>query len=113
YWGRWTTGGEVSLQLPEDRFPAGSYRLELSGRAYAPPGSEPLKVEIRLDGSSIGELELQESGKERTVWFPVELEPGQRELRFRQNPRSPMSYGGTDRRELGLGVRSLRLIPVP
>lgn len=113
FWGRWTMGREVRLRLPEDRFPEGSYRLELSGRAYAPPGSEPLKVEILLGGSSIGELELQESGKERTVWFPVELEPGERELRFRQNPRSPLSFGGADRRNLGLGVRSLRLIPVP
>jgi hypothetical protein len=58
-------------------------------------------------------MHLDEQGQEKIVWFPVQITNGHRSLRFRQNPRSPAAFGGKDRRDLGLGVRSLRLIPVP
>ena len=113
FWGRWTLGEQVSLKLPKDRFPTGNYRVVLSGRAFVPPGSAALNVAVLIGEEVIGKLQLQDKGKETTVWFPAKIKDGQRTLRFRQNPRSPRDFGGKDNRILGLGVGSLRLLPIP
>ena len=108
-WGRWTEGGVATIRLasPLPR----SFTLELAARtAYGPNAGAPFRARV---GDQ--EREFTVSGVPEVIRLEFDLRRSADTIEIRvPRPTSPSSLGqGEDARLLGLGLRSLRVIPRP
>jgi hypothetical protein len=118
----WTIGRRAELEIPFDTTPAGPIRLELavasSAAQFAPPGSS-LQVHMSVNAAPLGTLTLsrEQPGGELAVLVPAEVAARARGLTVAldiDRPYAPAASGyNEDRRELGLAVAALRLVPQP
>jgi hypothetical protein len=117
-WGVWSRDREAVLRIPLAREPAGDLTLEVVTRAVVTRESPALDLSVASPGVEIDAWSIDESSPvvTRTLRVPATAVARRSlELDFRIGaPRSPHSLGlEADRRELGVGLLSLRWVAEP
>ncbi|MHC5211365.1 MAG: hypothetical protein ACYTG2_11655 [Planctomycetota bacterium] len=108
---RWT-GACATIHLPRPAA-AGDAALELVLDAWMPPDDGVRALRVSLDGQAAGALSLQASTQARLALPPTSVDgDGIARITLELTARRPLGTGrDADRRELGLLVRRVALVP--
>ena len=113
-WGAWTIGSIASVWMaPKERRP---FKLTVSAHGFVSAG--PMTASVRVNNRPVGRLSFNSAQPAAEVSFPIPAEAlAERMLKIDfliDDPKSPSEVGlSGDVRELGIGVRWIRLDPLP
>jgi hypothetical protein len=113
-WGTWTEGKTAQMQIRLPQNIRGPAQLEIDAHAFMPPGATPQTVTVFTNGVRIAAMTWDGNDAIQTAIIPetvIAAADGKLLLRLTiENPRSPASARlSADARNLGLGVRRMRL----
>jgi hypothetical protein len=116
-WGTWTSGYRAELRLTWQSPFQGPTLLTMEAGAYVNVHHPALRVRVVCGREPIGEWSVEVAEPvERSLIIPASAITTTDELRlvfYLENPASPAAWGESgDPRLLGLGVRTLRLLPI-
>lgn len=118
-WGVWTQGPRATFALRLAEPATGDLELSLQGRAFLSPIFPRQEVEVRVNGVSVARWVIRDGDGvvEWKAMVPAGVSAGTHDIAVDlliASPVSPVSLGlSSDPRQLGLGIASLRLTPIP
>ncbi|QSI28758.1 hypothetical protein GNX71_03855 [Variovorax sp. RKNM96] len=105
-WGRWTEADEASIELNRC-LPTGRLKISMLANAYGPNVDRPVRVIV---GSGTAAASFGHAASEVAVELENEVPCESRVRIVIPQKTSPFELGeGPDKRELGIGLRSLRI----
>lgn len=113
-WGRWTEGRSADVNIQPDAGTA-AY-LEIDAQAFVSAEGPPQVVQVMVNGRPLARLVFTAQDAIQSSRIPIPQgtteDGGMITIRFEnETPRSPAEVGlSADPRELGIGVRKLRLV---
>ena len=114
---RWTVGLDASIRVPKitsNPLMRGALQIELDAVPYLPPNSVPYQdVLLFVDGTMASAIRLHDGDVKRLETdypFPSAQTPFSNIRFYLPQSAKPSFFGdGTDQRQLGIGLKSLKL----